>query len=252
MPLSRELAAMVAAGLLSPEQAALVQAAQNGSQARNEPARSLEDTIAIVLAAQLAADLEGVLDDIEAGREPDTDHLAEGLALLLIPLLMRAAIAATLREAAIMGVDVDMALVNAAALEWATQYSAELVKGLTVTTQAAIDEAMQTYREHPGMNRAGLAALLAFAFGMGRAAMIAATEVTRGYTAGVGVYQHLLARQRVPTVRIWDTAADERVCVVCLPMDGLAERYWEPKSGPPAHVRCRCQTHLEVRRHDKH
>jgi len=227
-----------------------VQAAQNGQQPRNEPARTLEDTIAIVLAAQLAADLELVLDDIEAGRDPDYDALAAALALLLIPLLLRAAGAATLREAALIGVDVDMALVNAAALAWATEYSAALILGLTQTTRKVVDEALTTYRAHPDLTRAGLAALLVFAFGFSRAAMIAATEVTRAYTAGVLVYQGLLARQGIPTVRIWDTAVDERVCVViCVPMDGLAERYWEPKAGPPAHPNCRCGTHLEVKRH---
>jgi hypothetical protein len=112
-----------------------------------------------------------------------------------------------------------------------------------------VDEAQRTYREHPGMTRTGLAALLAFAFGMGRALLIAATEVTRAYTAGVLVYQWLLGHAGVPTVRIWDTAADERVCTqICLPMDGQPEREWVPKSGPPAHPNCRCSTHLEVRR----
>lgn len=241
---------MVAAGLLTAEQAAIVEAAQNGQAQRNEPARTLEDTIAIVLGAQLAADLEGVLDDIEAGREPDTDALAKGLALLLIPLLMRAVIDALLREAAIMGVGVDMAIVNALALEWATQYSGELIRGLTKTTAGILREAMRTYLTTPGMTRAQLAELLQPAFGAQRAGVIAATEVTRAYAEGTREYQRMLARMGIPTVRIWDTAADERVCVICAPNDGQPERDWEPADGPPAHPNCRCATHLEVKRHD--
>src|SRR5574343_1000719 len=143
--LSRELSAMVAAGLLTAEQAQLVQAAQNGQAQRNEPARTLEDTIAIVLGAQLAADLEGVLDDIEAGREPDYKALAAGLTAALIPMLTRAAVESFMLEAAVIGIDFDIATINEAALHWAQRYTYDLITGLTDTTMGVVQEAIAAF-----------------------------------------------------------------------------------------------------------
>jgi hypothetical protein len=231
---------MVAAGLLTPEQAAIVQAAQNGRAARNEPPRSIEDTLRIVLGAQLDADLEEVLDDIEAKRAPDYKALAAGLALLLIPSLMRAVIESATREAAVIGVDFDIAVINQAALAWSKAYTYDLIKGLTDTTRGVVQEAISTFVKTPGMTRGELSALLEPAFGARRAEMIAVTETTRAFAEGTREYQRAIARMGVPMQRIWRTSMDEKTCPVCAPNEDKTEREWEPKSGPPAHPRCRC------------
>jgi hypothetical protein len=63
-----------------------------------------------------------------------------------------------------------------------------------------------------------------------------AVELTRDLWSWPEVVEAILT----PTVyERWITAADERVCPECGPLDGLV---WEAGSGPapPLHVNCRC------------
>lgn len=217
-----------------------MQAAQNGQKARNEPERTLEETIAIVLGARLAEDLDSTLDDIEAGRKPDYALMAAGLAAALIPALTRAVIESAVREAAVIGVDFDIAVINQAALAWSRAYTYDLIKGLTDTTQGVVQEAISAFVKTPGMTRGELSAMLEAAFGPLRAKMIAVTETTRAFAEGTREYQREIARMGIPMQRIWRTSTDERVCPICAPNEDKVERDWEPKDGPPAHPNCRC------------
>ena len=87
-----------------------------------------------------------------------------------------------------------------------------------------------------------------------RAYTIATTEMAYAYNKGMDAgirqaqAQGLLGHVR----RVWSTAADERVCTICMAFDGVAiemdEEYDFPgktlyagqKQTPPAHPRCRC------------
>ena len=88
--------------------------------------------------------------------------------------------------------------------------------------------------------------LLEPAFGKARASMIATTETTRAYSRATTQYQNLLEVDGIKTVAVWKTAADDKTCPICRPLNGEPEGVWEDDfpDGPPAHVNCRCWTNL--------
>lgn len=138
--------------------------------------------------------------------------------------------------------DIDWAIINIQVQQRAEQYTYELVKGLTQTSQAVFQEKFAAWvasGEHIDV----LARDLAPMFGPVRAEAIAVTEVTRMYAEG-----NLLSWRLSGVVdgAIWMTAEDDLVCPICKPLDGqvadsLVEvRFLDHVGGPPAHVRCRC------------
>jgi hypothetical protein len=146
-----------------------------------------------------------------------------------------------------MGIDFDIAAVNEQALTWANEYVKQLVGGIVNTTRSATDKANEAYAAAPEMSKADLLALLAFTFGAARADMIAITEVTRAYSQATSIVQKLLAVVGVATVRIWETARDDRVCPLCGPLDGKPQSEWgDFPDGPPAHANCRCRDRIEA------
>ena len=82
--------------------------------------------------------------------------------------------------------------------------------------------------------------------------MIAETETTRAAAEGQLINIREIEKTGVQTVTVWHTAADERVCPICEPLNGKPEDgksagrpYWlHPTLGvipmDAAHVRCRC------------
>ena len=83
-------------------------------------------------------------------------------------------------------------------------------------------------------------------FAQERASNIAITEVTRAYAEG-----NTMAWRSAGVVggKRWNTAFDERVCLICRPLNGmivgLDNGFWSREGGvgmrnPPAHPRCRC------------
>ena len=138
-------------------------------------------------------------------------------------------------------IGVDWALVNTDAQEWATKYAATLAKGLTETTLAQVRQVIGDWiasgeplprlairlREQAGIER--------------RAQLIAQTESTRAFVEGNRIAWEksgVVAREE------WQTAVDERVCPVCLPLNTKQnQKLGGPFAGgyrPPAHVGCRC------------
>ena len=141
----------------------------------------------------------------------------------------------------------DPVRMNLVAIDWAANYTFELVSGLTKTTEEVVKSAMHAYLTTPGMTNADLEALLAPAFGPVRAEMIAVTEVTRAYSAATNTYQALLGEMGAKFMRIWNTSADDKVCPLCAPLNNKPESVWKRDypSGPPGHPGCRCGLSLE-------
>jgi len=212
--------------------------------ARDDAEREMQEATAIILAAWL----DTVAIDIMAGREPQLERLTEELQKTLYPFLAQIATEVALRLAIETGVEFDVAAVNLAALNWARTYTYDLIKGLNETTLGIVRHAMEQYLSTPGMTQEQLRALLEPAFGSVRASMIATTEVTRAYSQATNQYQQMLEDAGIRMTRVWNTSRDERVCVVCGPLNGKDERVWgeDYSEGPPAHVRCRCWTTLRL------
>ena len=179
---------------------------------------------------------------VETGREPDYGPLSNDLSGALEPELTAIATEVALRTAMEVGVEFDIAVINAAALDWARTYTYELIKGLTATTQGVVRGAVSQFIRTAGMTREQLEALLQPAFGDVRASMIAVTEVTRAYSAATRMYENLLEAAGIRMNGYWQTRADELVCPICGPLNNKPEEVWKDafRDGPPAHVNCRC------------
>jgi SPP1 gp7 family putative phage head morphogenesis protein len=140
-------------------------------------------------------------------------------------------------------ISVNWALANEAATQWATNYTYELVSGITDTTRdilrreiAGFTESGETFQEF--VKRLASRDDL---FGAQRAEAIAVTEVTRAYAEG---NQVAWRESGVTEAKEWNTANDELVCPICGPLDGkqtpLGDTFDGGHDGPPAHPRCRC------------
>ena len=147
------------------------------------------------------------------------------------------------------GIELDIAMVSQEALDWARDYSFELVTGLDQTTRRLVQGAVSSYVETPGMTVGDLSDLLEPAFGERRAQMIATTEVTRAYSEATNQHQRIVQQETgIEMRRIWETLRDELVCPICGPLNGLPEDDWAVRfpDGPPAHPNCRCSTSLSA------
>lgn len=146
--------------------------------------------------------------------------------------------------------------VNAEAARWALYHAAETIEAMHGSTRRWVQRAVAEY-VRSGAPQSALvadfvreltsttAARLGEAFSAQRAATIAITEVTAAYYEG-SVRQYAAAG--VKRVR-WETAADEKACFRCSPMQGRVgaldpdtRRVTWPVAGMtiPAHPRCRC------------
>lgn len=186
------------------------------------------------------------------GDPPDAANITSAM-WADIEALMRGAVETPLQAAfvasaeassAALGIGVSWDTVNIRAADWARQYSYDLVRGITGNSQTMLQQAVSSFFAAPTTNEA-LQDKIAKVFGAARAENIAVTEVTRAASAGEQAAVAELAAQGVRTVSIIQTSADDRVCAICGPMNGLrsdqAGFYW-----PPFHVKCRCGTRTEV------
>ena len=143
----------------------------------------------------------------------------------------------------------DEVVIAEEALDWARGYTYDLVTGLNGNTQRLLQRVVPQFVETPGMTVGQLRAELEPAFGQARAQMIATTEVTRAYSQGTDIIQRQLAAGGLEMQRIWHTSGDDRVCDICVPLNGKPETEWAQASPmaetpPPAHPNCRCWTTL--------
>jgi hypothetical protein len=213
-----------------------------------DPRDSAERRLRDALVAMFERVRPEVARKIAAGEPVADDELAEAFRAVLQPNLTQTATEEGLRLGAEIGVQFDPAVVNSAAAEWAKDYSYELVKGITGTTQKIIAEATSAFVSTPGMTIGQLESLLEPAYGPVRAQMIAVTETSRAYSESTNHYQRQLDSQGIKLQRVWVTSADEIAmeCPICWPKNQRPESEWaeEFPSGPPGHVNCRCHTNL--------
>jgi len=183
---------------------------------------------------------DDALEAVQAGTQPDYKPLQDALAALFIPFLTGIAVQETMRVSVDVGIAFDPAVINTHAIQWARDYSYELIKGLTDTTRKVVSEAITSFFETPGMTQGDIEKLLEPAFGQVRSQMIATTEVTRASAEGTNEVQRLVAETGLPMTRIWSTANDDLTCPICFPLNDQPESVWagEFPSGPPAHVNC--------------
>jgi SPP1 gp7 family putative phage head morphogenesis protein len=136
------------------------------------------------------------------------------------------------------GYGFDYTLANVNAREWALAHTDTLLNQLGTTSGKVVGQAVGRWAGN-GEPLQKLINDLAPAFGQARAERIAATEVTRAYAEGsTRTYQESGVVQKVE----WATARDERVCIVCGPLEGKTVPVGSKFDGlyPPAHVGCRC------------
>lgn len=146
------------------------------------------------------------------------------------------------------GIGVDPADEGVIIQDWLADYMPEFNREIDSTTRKVLERAIATYRTTPGMTIQDLAKLIAPASGKARASSIAITETTRAASQATVEYQKYLAQRGVLMERVWNTDADDLVCPICAPLNGKNEDVWltDYPLGPPAHVRCRCDTGLRV------
>jgi SPP1 gp7 family putative phage head morphogenesis protein len=193
---------------------------------------------------------------ILAGEQPDYNALSEALRAVIRPELASLTTAEALRLSAEIGIEFDPAVINAQAVEFARNYSFELVQGLTDTTRKVVQEAIATFFETPGATqedieramRESLGDELEPAFSASRARAIAITETTRAAAEGTNELQRLFSADGIQMIRVWHTRNDELVCPICGPLNGQPESVWSVQfpAGPPAHPNCRCSIGLSI------
>lgn len=214
-------------------------------RAAPDPRDEAERRLREALVAMFEKTAPEVARKIAAGEPVSDDELAEAFRAVFQPNLAETATEEGLRLGAEIGVQFDPAVVNAAAAEWAKQYTYELVKDITATTRTIIANATEQFIATPGMTNQELRDLLEPAFGEWRANLISTTETSRAYAQSSLVYKNRLAEQGISMLRVHNTSRDERVCPLCGPRDRKPETEW-PDYGPPLHPGCRCSVSLQL------
>jgi hypothetical protein len=204
---------------------------------------ALRDKIEKLLKAQWGM----VADRIQAGESVDLNGFDLNLRTLIEQALTATASDQLARNANAAGFEFDPTAYDAAARQWARQYSYDLVPGITARTREVVSHAITSYTEAQGMTFGDLTNLLEPAFGKDRASAIAITETTRAYAQGAQIYQGMLADEGIEMEQVWHTNADDIVCIICRPLNGKPESEWNGVT-QPAHVGCRCGTGLRIKR----
>jgi len=214
---------------------------------------SLEDRLREVLNTIYASHLPRIIRAVLQQERPDMEPVYLATRSAIIPLYQEAIINATLEQASAMGYGVDYDDLMTDAAQWASNNAARLVRQISETDRKHLQKII-TQLANGEIDNDAAQALLATVFGKTRADMITTTEITQALHEASVQLQDRLAVQGVKTVIRWLTAEDERVCPICEPLDHTTEAVWaaEFPDGPPAHVRCRCRTVVEVaREHDR-
>jgi hypothetical protein len=191
---------------------------------------------------------------IEAGREPAYDAFFAEMRAAIQPEVTAMMTNEAVRVSSELGIVFDPAIINTDAVRWARQYTYDMVNGLTNTTRNLIRETTAAFIETPGMTTGDLVRMLQPAFGKDRAEMIGVTEVTRAYSEATNEVQELVNRTGLQMRRVWHTSQDDRVCIICGPLNGQPEEDWRGQfpDGPPAHPRCRCGEGLSLSSAEEH
>lgn len=143
--------------------------------------------------------------------------------------------------------DINWNQVNTEARDWAKDYTFDLVKGITETTQTSLRDAISAAIDRSAP-LSEITAQIEPLFGPARAEMIAVTELTRAASEGEKGMVARLADTGIDLRATWNTAEDEHVCPICGSLDGqqadgdgnFNDDEGNSYDGPPAHPRCRC------------
>ena len=148
----------------------------------------------------------------------------------------------------------ELAVFESVAAEWAIQHAGVMITQINGTTLKAVQEAIATFLETPGMTIGQLMDMLPF--GEARSRLIAVTETTNAFAQAELIAAEKLQKQfpNVIVERIWFTNNDPQVCIICQGLDGERVRIGEkfvsrttgdkvltagsPPSGP--HIGDRC------------
>lgn len=169
----------------------------------------------------------------------------ERLYELLLPLIMGALLAGAEGGIGLLPTNiadqVDWARFDILAQEFLLSYRLKELAGINITTMQRVIREIMEWRASGEPTTSLRDRLQGFALSLGRAEMIAVTEVTRLFMTG-----NLLIWKATALIagKTWKTSMDERVCQICAPlhneMVGILDNFSIGISGPPAHVRCRC------------
>jgi len=209
----------------------------------------LERILARAVGKELASEFDDLLDAL--GDPPDPANLPIGfwddkekeMRAVIEPMLVSTYLASAEVLVAEITIGVEWGAVNEAAIEWVRNYTFDLVRGITDTTQGVLQKAVETYFRD-GLSKKELAQLLEPSFGPVRAELIATTETTRASVEAERDLVRTIERdnENIKMIPIWQTANDERVCEICGPRHG---KPIEDGIYPPAHPRCRCWVNYE-------
>lgn len=147
-------------------------------------------------------------------------------------------------------IDFEFDVKSQAAIDWADRHAAELIDGITDTTRDSINNAVAEYLETGDWDTFTEDVLDAVG-DEARADLIARHEPMLAASEGQrqawdqAVEAGVLTGDERPT---WIIVGDEKVCPICLGLDGKTRDLdgpyvgddGEEYDGPPAHVRCRC------------
>lgn len=162
------------------------------------------------------------------------DEEAKELVKNLSPFGEQVFLDAALRLMETTPLGVDWALVNERAVEWASRYTYDLVRGINQTTRGTLQRTLTDYF-NLGLTREDLEGRIRPLFGPVRAEMIAVTEVTRAASEGEQALARELHEQGIDMIPVWQTNNDELVCPQCGPKHDQPIR---DDIFPPEHPRC--------------
>jgi SPP1 gp7 family putative phage head morphogenesis protein len=254
------LSALVAAGIISPDDAERINRQLDPEAARAWAEQQLAVAMQAGLSDQQARLIEAVRRNggtlspaqLDAFWAAEDDRLWE----VLRPTWEQVAAEHAIGAAITMGAgDAMWGTINEQVVDWANTYYTAAdpafvgsVPNLVQTSREQVAAAFTRWNRG-GLNdgrQGGLPALVAElarveTFGPGRAEIVASTEVTRIFSEAESVAAASIDEL---AVKRWDTAYDDVVCSLCAPLNGrIVDKDAEFEPGvmlPPRHPRCRC------------
>ena len=176
------------------------------------------------------------------------------LATKLTPVIKNVFVTQLRTDVASVGEPVAPARYTTTAQDWANEHTIKLSEQIGETTDRDLHKAIEQMVRDPNLpvtqiNRA-VRARLYKTFSPYRVAMITTTEVTRAKAGATNQYVDILEEAGLQIKTRWVTRIDERVCVVCGPLDDSFADVWKTQysDGPPAHPNCRCRIYVEKKK----
>ena len=206
---------------------------------------ALERKLARVITSNQRAELDKLLrllgdpPDLSRVNDEYWQNASRSLQSAIEPVLVETFVQQAAAMLDTISIGVDWTLINTNAVRWASQYTYDLVHGITDVSRRALQEIIPRFYTD-GWSMGDLYNALESTYGKVRAEMIAVTETTRASVEGERAIMDALNRESgVQMVPIWQTSNDEasHKCPLCGPRHG---KPIQDNMFPPAHPRCRC------------